>query len=92
MKEKKPKLEHSDFSGEFTLDGATVLVDIFRKAGSTDGWTLEVINPDDLVTVWDEPFASDQEAYEEFLATVEKDGIDSFSDDEDDAEPEPTLQ
>lgn len=75
---KKEKLEHSDFAGEFTEDGVTVLVDIFRKAGSTDAWTMEVIDQEEGLTVWEEPFATDKEAFEEFLATVERDGIDSF--------------
>ena len=64
---KKQKLEHSDFSGEFTDDGITVLVDIFRKEGSTDGWTMEVIDQDEGLTVWEEPFATDKEAFEEFF-------------------------
>lgn len=75
---KKEKLEHSDFAGEFTDDDVTVLVDIFRKQGSSDGWTMEVIDQDEGLTVWEEPFATDKEAFEEFLATVERDGIRSF--------------
>jgi hypothetical protein len=78
MTEEDPEQEHSDFAGEFTDDGVTVLVDIFRPAGSTGGWSLEVIDQDEGLTVWEEPFATDQEAFEEFLATVERDGIRSF--------------
>jgi len=47
MTEEDPKQEHSDFAGEFTDDGVTVLVDIFRPAGSTGGWSLEVIDQDE---------------------------------------------
>lgn len=75
---KKPKLEHSDFSGEFEDDGITVLVDIHRLAGSNDGWTLEVISQEEDVTTWEGSFTSDKEAWEEFLATTERDGIRSF--------------
>ena len=75
---KTEKLEHSDFAGEFTDDDVTVLVDIFRKQGSSDGWTMEVIDQDEGLTVWEEPFATDKEAFEEFLATVERDGIRTF--------------
>ncbi|WP_275790347.1 hypothetical protein [Pararhizobium gei] len=78
---KKQKIEHSDFAGEFTDDGVTVLVDIFRPAGSTEGWTLEVIDQEEGLTVWEEPFATDKEAFEEFLATIERDGIHSFLED-----------
>ncbi|MCV9965741.1 hypothetical protein OIU34_28120 [Pararhizobium sp. BT-229] len=85
---KKQKLEHSDFAGEFTDDGVTVLVDIFRKEGSTDGWTMEVIDQEEGLTVWEEPFPTDKEAFEEFLATVERDGIHSFLED---PEPEASV-
>lgn len=85
---KKQKLEHSDFAGEFTDDGVTVLVDIFRPAGSEGGWTMEVIDQDEGLTVWEEPFPTDKDAFEEFLATVERDGIRSFLED---PEPEESV-
>ncbi|MCB5204663.1 hypothetical protein LH464_19540 [Neorhizobium sp. T786] len=75
---KPPKLEHSDFSGEFEDNGITVLVDIFRPSGSQDGWTMEVISQAEDLTTWEEPFATDKDAWEEFLATAERDGIESF--------------
>ncbi len=80
---KEPKKEHSELSGEFTDDGITVLVDIFRPAGSQGDWTMEVIDQDEGLTVWDEPFATDREAFDEFLATVERDGIRTFLDEVD---------
>lgn len=82
---KKTKMEHSEFSGEFEDDGITVLVDIFRPAGTQGDWTLEVISEQDDVTTWDEPFATDKDAWEEFLATCEKDGIQSFLDGEEES-------
>ena len=88
MNDNDAKLEHSDFSGEFTDDGVTVLVDIFRAAGSSDGWSMEVIDQEEGLTVWEDPFPTDKEAFEEFLATVERDGIHSFLED---PEPEPPL-
>ncbi|TCV66390.1 hypothetical protein EDE05_12164 [Neorhizobium sp. R1-B] len=77
---KAPKTEHSELAGEFTEDGITVLVDIFRPAGGKGDWILEVITEEEDVTSWDEPFATDREAFDEFLATVERDGIRSFFD------------
>ena len=74
----KAKLQHSDFSGEFEDDGITVLVDIYKALGSQDGWTLEVISQDDDVTTWEDTFATDVDAWQEFLATTERDGIRSF--------------
>ncbi|KXG84960.1 hypothetical protein [Agrobacterium bohemicum] len=75
---KKLKLEHSEFSGEFEDGGITVLVDIFRPAGTNNDWQMEVVTEQDDVTSWEEPFATDKDAWEEFLATCEKDGIRSF--------------
>ena len=80
---KAPKLEHSELAGEFTEDGITVLVDIFRKAGSQEDWTMEVVTQDEDLIRWEEPFATDREAFDEFLATVARDGIASFLDGDD---------
>ncbi len=41
------------------------------------------------MTEWEEPFATDREAFDEFLATVAREGIHSFFTDADDS---PTLQ
>jgi hypothetical protein len=77
---KQPKLEHSEFSGEFEDDGITVLVDISRPAGTQGDWKMEVVSQEDDVTSWDDGFDTDRDAWEEFLATVERDGIRSFLD------------
>ncbi|ANK89164.1 MULTISPECIES: hypothetical protein [unclassified Rhizobium] len=79
---KKQKLEHSELAGEFTDDGVTVLVDIFRTSGSNEDWTMEVVTQAEDLIRWEEPFVTDREAFDEFLAVVERDGIRSFLDDE----------
>ncbi|WP_434714719.1 hypothetical protein NMA58_27545 (plasmid) [Rhizobium sp. YTUHZ045] len=79
---KKQKLEHSELAGEFTEDGVTVLVDIFRTSGSNEDWTMEVVTQAEDLIRWEEPFATDREAFDEFLAVVEREGIRSFLDDE----------
>ena len=86
--QQEPQMEHSELSGEFTEDDVTVLVDIFRPAGTQNDWVLEVITEEDDLTTWEEPFATDREAFEEFLATVERDGIRSFFGD---GEDEPAV-
>jgi hypothetical protein len=80
-KAKEPKLEHSELSGEFTEDGVTVLVDIFRTQGSQEDWTMEVVTQSEDLIRWDEPFETDRDAFDEFLATIARDGIASFLDD-----------
>ncbi|NNG70022.1 hypothetical protein HLI18_08830 [Rhizobium laguerreae] len=79
---KKEKLEHSELAGEFTDDGITVLVDIFRTSGSNEDWTMEVVTEAEDLIRWDEPFATDRDAFDEFLAVVARDGIRSFLEDE----------
>ncbi|MBN9983146.1 hypothetical protein [Rhizobium laguerreae] len=83
---KKEKLEHSELAGEFTDDGITVLVDIFRTSGSNEDWTMEVVTQAEDLIRWDEPFATDRDAFDEFLAVVARDGIRSFLE-----EDEPSL-
>ncbi|XKM44113.1 hypothetical protein A4U53_041195 (plasmid) [Rhizobium ruizarguesonis] len=78
----KEKLEHSELAGEFTDDGITVLVDIFRTSGSNEDWTMEVVTQAEDLIRWDEPFATDRDAFDEFLAVVARDGIRSFLEDE----------
>ncbi|MGR4841157.1 hypothetical protein ACIPSK_00705 [Rhizobium sp. LARHSG275] len=79
---KKEKLEHSELAGEFTDDGITVLVDIFRTSGSNEDWTMEVVTQAEDLIRWDEPFATDRDAFDEFLAVVARNGIRSFLEDE----------
>ncbi|NKL04479.1 hypothetical protein [Rhizobium leguminosarum] len=79
---KKEKLEHSELAGEFTDEGVTVLVDIFRTSGSNEDWTMEVVTQAEDLIRWDEPFATDRDAFDEFLAVVARDGIRSFLEDE----------
>lgn len=82
MMAKKEKLEHSELAGEFTDDGITVLVDIFRTSGSNEDWTMEVVTQAEDLIRWDEPFATDRDAFDEFTAVVARDGIRSFLEDE----------
>ncbi|MFB2553910.1 hypothetical protein [Ensifer soli] len=78
----EPDVDYSELSGEFTEDGVTVLVDISRPAGTNLDWRMMVITEDEDVTEWEEGFATDREAFDEFLATVAKEGIRSFFSDE----------
>jgi hypothetical protein len=60
-----------------------VLVDIFRPAGTNGDWKMEVVTQDDDLIEWEEGFETDRDAFDEFLATVERDGIRTFLDDAD---------
>jgi hypothetical protein len=53
-----------------------VQVDIYR--GPDTGWTLEVVDKFNNSTVWDDLFATDQEALDEALRTIQDEGIESL--------------
>lgn len=73
-----PEIEESPLSTPFTEHGITVEVKIFRLAEGSEGWSLEVVSPDNASTVWDDLFATDAEAYRAFQQTVEREGIGTF--------------
>lgn len=73
-----PELEQSPLSGEFSSDGITVRLEIYRLLSGDDGWVLEVVDHEGTSTVWDALFATDEAAYTEFCRTIEEEGIVSF--------------
>lgn len=79
--EDDPDIENSPLSGRVTRDGVTVDLQIYRIAGTNEGWTLEVVDEQQASTVWEDVFATDRDAYAEFSRTLETDGIRSFSED-----------
>ena len=65
--------KHSPLAQSVTRDGKTVSVEIYEDGEG--GWLLEVVDEFKNSTVWDEPFATDQEALDEALRTIAEDGI-----------------
>jgi uncharacterized protein len=57
-------------------NGETVEVKIY-SSGKND-WILEVVDEENNSTVWDDPFATDDEAFQEFQRTLEEEGIESM--------------
>ncbi|NOX67912.1 MAG: hypothetical protein GXP15_01885 [Gammaproteobacteria bacterium] len=57
-------------------DGITVKLEIY-SSGDSD-WILEVVDEENNSTVWDNPFSTDDEAYQEFQRTLAEDGIESM--------------
>jgi hypothetical protein len=81
-----PKIIRSPLSRKFESDGITVNVDIYRLEGS-GGWTLELVDANWNSVVWDELFATDQAALDEFLAGVQEIGLARLLDPDDDDDP-----
>ncbi|THK35730.1 hypothetical protein EHS39_22985 [Ensifer sp. MPMI2T] len=78
MPESEQQYEFSDFCGEFIDDDVMVTIGIYRPAGTNGDWTFEVVDQEGYSTIWDDRFATDRDAFEEFLATIKRDGIRSF--------------
>lgn len=69
-----PEIIVSPLSGEFTSEGVSVDVQIYRLATSEE-WSLEVVDGDDTSIVWDAVFPSDKDAYDAFLEDVRDEGL-----------------
>ena len=74
--EEEFELETSPLSRELSDGGKTVDVQIYRGGGSD--WILEVVDEHGNSTVWDNQFASDEEALNEVKATIKEEGIGSL--------------
>jgi hypothetical protein len=79
MKEHEPNIVHSGLSGIVSKDGVTVKVSILRLENDPR-WSLEVVNSVGTSTVWDDLFASDDDAFAEFQRTVAEEGMRAFLD------------
>ncbi len=77
--EADPNIVYSPRCTKFAKNDRVVEVNIFRLESET-GWHLEVVNEQNTSTVWDDPFETDEEAYAEFLSTVEEEGMAAFED------------
>ena len=77
--EDDPKTKSSPLCTSVTRDGITVRVEIYRIAGSGEGWSLEVVDQEGGSTVWSDLFDTDRDAYAEFTQTLETEGIRAFA-------------
>lgn len=78
-----PGIIRSPLSQIITHDGITVRVEIYRLDG-TEGWTLELVDEEGGSTVWQDSFATDAEAFAEFMDGVRQLGLAKLIDPDDD--------
>jgi hypothetical protein len=71
------KLIISRLSRTITRDGVTVDVHIFRSEGDPE-WALEVVDRDGASTVWEDTFATEQDALNEVFQTIAVEGMSGF--------------
>lgn len=79
MADRDPKIVTSGLSQTVTVDGVTVVVNIYRLEDDPQ-WALEVVNEVGTSTVWEAPFDTDKEAFAAFRLTVEEEGMEAFLD------------
>ena len=73
-----PKIVTSPLTNRsFTRDGVTVGVHIYRLEHE-DKWTLEVVDGENNSIVWNGDFDTNGKAHDEFLRTVETEGMDGI--------------
>ena len=79
MPDRDPNIVTSGLSRTVTVDGVTVVVNIYRLEHDPK-WALEVVNEIGTSTVWDAPFDTDEEANDAFQLTVDEEGMEAFLD------------
>lgn len=70
------ELVYSKHCQSVTSNGRTVQVEIY-SSGNND-WILEVVDEGNNSTVWDDPFDTDDEAFQEFERTLKEEGIEAM--------------
>lgn len=74
--EDEPTIIYSPLRQRIEGDGTYVEVEIYRGEDDEEpGWLLEVVDEEWASTVYDDRFATDEEALNEVLATIKKHGI-----------------
>jgi hypothetical protein len=81
-----PKVVLSELSRTIEAEGTSVEVSIYRLEHETE-WTLDVIDENWNSTVWDDKFATEEEALDEAIATINAEGIWAFVVADDDEPP-----
>ena len=77
IEDDEPNLVTSGKSKRIVVDGYPFSIDIFRLETETT-WTLEVVDHKNTSHVWEEQFASDAEARDVAVKTIETEGALAF--------------
>ena len=72
MMQEESRLIHSPLQQTYSTDGKSI--DDLPETG----WTVEAVDEHGNSTVWDGEFANDQDAFDEVMKTIQKDGIESL--------------
>lgn len=75
--EDEPNIVTSGKSQRVLVDGYTFSIEIYRLEDDPN-WTLEVVDHKNTSHVWDDQFASDEDARAAALKALEEEGATSF--------------
>lgn len=75
--EPEPNLVISSASQRIVVENVPFKVEIYKLEGG-EGWSLEVVTEDGTSIVWADLFDDDRAAFEEALATIQKEGSVTF--------------
>lgn len=74
----EPNIINSGLGGNITVEGHVFTVEIYRLENDPD-WILEVVDCKGTSTVWDNPFLTDQAAFDELQAVIQAEGASAFT-------------
>lgn len=66
----------SSLSQPYSEGDFTVQIDIYEDGDG--GWLLEIVDENDNTTVWEDSFATEQEALDEALDALREEGVSAF--------------
>ncbi len=69
---------NSPLEQTITRGDVSVEIHIYRGPGE-DKWILDVVSPAGGSTVWEDGFATDQEALDEAMSAIKAEGIEVFA-------------
>ncbi|MDT7524595.1 MULTISPECIES: hypothetical protein [Idiomarinaceae] len=75
MSTTEDNIEQSPLTQTYSANEQTVTIDIYK---GESGWILEIVDAGNNSTLWEDEFATDQEALDEALAALSEEGIDCF--------------
>ncbi len=70
------RLIYSSLQQTYTIGDKSIDIQIYRLPET--GWTIEVVDEHGNSTVWNDEFATDQDAFDEVMRTIAEDGIDAL--------------
>lgn len=61
---------------KITVDGKTILVNVYGDGAGY--WLLEIVDEHGNSTCWDDPFETNEEAFDAAAKAVQEEGIEAF--------------